>query len=73
MNDKLNITGKELIMLQMMAQNCFAYTNYGEPEEFEDCGTLWSNQLDNCRLKDGMEMPPPSSFGGIMSSLVKKV
>lgn len=59
-------------MLQMMAQNCFAHTNYGVPQIFEDCGTLWSNQLDNCELKDGMEMPPSSSFGGIMSSLVKK-
>jgi len=72
MNNKLNLTGKELVMLQMMAQNCFAYTNYGVPQEFEDCGELWSNQLDNCTLKDGMEMPPASSFGGIMSSLVKK-
>ena len=68
----MKLTQKEKVMLQMMAQNCFSGSNYDEPEEFEDCGTLWSNQLDNCTLKEGMELPPERSFGGIMASLVKK-
>lgn len=66
------LTTNELVMLQMIACNCYTPANYAEPDSFGMCGAVWSNCLDDCQLKDGMVMPNPKAFGGIVSSLAKK-
>ena len=69
---QISLTTNELVMLQMIACNCYISANYSEPKSFDECGSPWSNCLDDCELKDGMVMPDSKSFGGIVSSLVKK-
>ena len=64
---KISLTTNELVMLQMIACNCYTPANYSEPESFDECGSPWSN-LDDCEHG----MVNSKSFGGIVSSLVKK-
>lgn len=68
----ISLTYNELVMLQMIAQNGYAPTNYGVPEHFDETGPVWSELLDDATLREGMIMPEKKAFGGIVASLVKK-
>lgn len=64
-----SVTPNEIAVLNHIARNSYAPTNYGVPKSFADTGAVWSHSILD---SSAPEKVSPRSLPGICSSLVKK-
>lgn len=64
-----SITLNEYRVLSAIATNCFAPTNYGIPETFEETGPVWSDSINDAGEPSEVE---GKALSGVCGSLVAK-